>query len=89
MRWQAMEVRWEQRCEIEPKARLPAPFVELGEGALGEAAELCAAAGLQQPFRTAILKLADAGGAEGDSQQHGSMEASSAAGAGAPLLTPA
>jgi hypothetical protein len=67
MRWQAMEVRWQEMAERLPSApgappppSLPSPFVELGEGAMGEAAAFCEAA--RMPFREAILKLRSAEG---------------------------
>ena len=57
LRWQAMDVRWQQRLPAAPDNRLPDPFVELGESAMGEAASLCDAAGLLAIFRSAVLKL--------------------------------
>lgn len=80
MRWQAMDVRLEWReggCEegtdgdgtapawgADRAGGLPMPFVELDEGAMGEAAALCDAAGLGGSFRASVLKLD--GGAAGN-----------------------
>ena len=65
LRWQAMEVRWEgARAEGDGRA-LCAPFVELGEAAMGEAAALCDAGGLLDEFRAAVLKLAGGAAAGG------------------------
>lgn len=66
MRWQAMDVRYEGA--VPPAAasgkdggsasgRLPSPFVELAESAMGEAATLCAAAGMLDEFKGSILKI--------------------------------
>lgn len=60
LRWQAMEVRWEQTLPGPPSpaaGQLPLPFVELAESAMGEAAAHCEAAGLLAAFRGAVLKL--------------------------------
>ena len=59
LKWQAMDVRWVQRLPEAPDGsqQLPDPFVELDEGAMGESAALCDAAGLLGAFRGSILKL--------------------------------
>lgn len=70
LRWQAMDVRWEQTLDRVPSLAeggcLPDPFVELRESDMGEAMALCARAGIEGEFRRAILKL------EGrDTESHG------------------
>ena len=60
MRWQAMDVRWEQAGASPVATGLPSPFVELGENGMGEAASHCEAARLLPTFKTAVLKLAPA-----------------------------
>ena len=42
---------------IQRSGRLPQPFIELAESGMGEAAGLCASAGLLPTFRSAVLKL--------------------------------
>ena len=56
LRWQAMEVRL--RLELDDDApRLSAPFTELPEVGMGDAAALCESANLLAEFRAAVLKL--------------------------------
>ena len=81
LRWQAMTVRWTQTLATDPLHAvacrgLPDPFVELNEGAMGEAAALCDAAGLRSPFRSSLLKLGDHEEEEGgEASTTSSMEA--------------
>ena len=74
LRWQAMDVRWEQRYESPPTERLPDPFVELQETALGEAAAFCKSAGIEQPFRATILKIGGSGGVATDAPPRATVE---------------
>ena len=56
LRWQAMEVRL--RTELADDApKLCAPFTELPEAGMGDAAALCESANLLAEFRAAVLKL--------------------------------
>ena len=58
LRWQAMDVRYTQQMQEGAQVgQLPAPFIELAESAMGEAAALCEAAGMLDAFRSAVLKL--------------------------------
>lgn len=64
LRWQAMDVRFAESAATPPSdGSLPLPFRELCEGAMGEAAALCAAASLGDVFRSAVLKVGGSGGA--------------------------
>ena len=56
LRWQVMEVRL--RAELADDApKLCAPFTELPEAGMGDAAALCESAHLLAEFRAAVLKL--------------------------------
>ena len=74
LRWQAMDVRWQQKLASEPLPttaddgsgrRLPEPFIELAESAMGEAAAICERAGLLGAFRSSVLKL-ESGSSDGN-----------------------
>ena len=63
LRWQAMEVRL--RTELADDApKLCAPFTELPEAGMGDAAALCESANLLAEFRAAVLKLPSKAGGE-------------------------
>lgn len=61
-KWKAMAVRCEleEQCEsavdMQDKRRFPAKYMELGEGGLGQLAEMCRAVELGELFDT-VLKL--------------------------------
>ena len=63
LKWQVMDIRLDENGPAEvfqaapSSTGLPLPFVELAENAMGEAAALCAGAGLLDQFKHAILKL--------------------------------
>ena len=62
LKWQGMDLRLDEKgpevFQAAPSSTgLPLPFVELAENAMGEAAALCAGAGLLDQFKQAILKL--------------------------------
>ena len=93
LKWQAMDVRWAQRLEDVPERvnhhhqqqqqqqqqQLPDPFIELDEGAMGECAALCEAAGLLSAFRASILKLDHPGPGPGPGSDHRSSDQSGVA----------
>ena len=56
LRWQAMEVRLRTEL-VDDAPKLCAPFTELPEAGMGDAASLCEAVNLLAEFRAAVLKL--------------------------------